>query len=630
MPPPPIPQKSRARDSLILSNTSRRPSIAALAAEGERARSRSDTVASTTSSQRSKRLGYVPRKTSGGPTMSAADTSTIRPFHFRGPSQLSNSSFVMHSGNDSSSGAVSPVESPVGPRLPLARRRLSSLPEDRRVSRPTSMSLRLATRVYYAIFQLNTPIGNAVRAIKNGTPRKNVIAIERAFFEASASLEELGRRLDQLTSDTGTYRATERDPWIQAIRKKSGHVLAAYAALAGELRIHSRRISQRGEAMHTRNLMLHIYGALVEVNNIVELQKTEIVQVKSPPKSARSSLAASSSRSVTPTQTKPYPKKRLRGATILQPSRLATPGSVPPPVTLSTGRSNTMPSSVTSASMNEQPSGTPRSGESFHSVSMSRSSTQQGNDDSDERAQFETIYLKYQHTCEIASQVLPSCRMDFFHRKEGAARNMHGRLAQLWTLVLEKCDISIGALEMLKERLAMINLKNPLPSPNTQRELWACGERFAQVRSNLTHHKLTFKLLTFSLLQAFLDTALELKSLHRQGHDTANIGSFLRPLHFVVKDTSRTMTESTIYQKTKLPPSGYVTPIPATPLSAALGPAALATVPNTPREGTFTQVSREGTFTQIFTEYFPNNGVTGDGTVRHIPPRYARDSSRGP
>lgn len=619
MPPPPIPQRSRARESLILSNIARRPSLAGLGGENQKHRSRSDTAASVYSHRNVKRLGYVPRKTSLGTTLAVTDGGTIRPLHSRGPSQLSNSSFAMYSGNDSSSGVVSPVESPAQ-RVPLIRRRLSSLPEDRRVSRPTSMTIKLATRVYFAVFQLNNPIGDAIRIIKSGTPRKNVIVIERAFFEASASLEELGRRLDQLASDTGEHKATERDPWIQAIRRKSGHVLATYGGLAGELRIHSRRISQRGEAMYVRNLMLHLYGALVEVKNILDFQKTEVFQARTPIKSTRSSYATASSRSVTPTQAKPYPKKRLRGATILQPSRLATPGSVPPPVALSGSRSNTMTSTSAPPPLG---AATPRSGESFTSAPMSRSHTAQGHydilrsntaqghyDDSDEQRQFESIYVKYQHACEIASQVLPGCRVDFFSRKEGAARSMQARLAQHWALVLEKCDISINALEALKDRLATVKVKDP--GLRHQRDLWINGERFTR---------------------AFLEVAVECKNLHKQGHDTASLGSILRPLHQAVKDVSRTMNESPIYQRTKFnPPSGYVTPIPATPLSAALGPAALATVPNTPRETPGPQNQ---------SEYFPSNGaLSGSETMRDVPRpvhstqgdkmmRYAREL-RGP
>lgn len=481
MPPPPIPQRSRARDSLVMPNTARRPGIASLSAEGENSRSRSDTVASN-ASNRSKRLGYVPRKTSGGAVgaKSAAiatttDTGTIRPLHYRGPSQLSNSSLAFHSGNESSSGAVSPVEMPVS-RMPLSRRRLSSLPEDRRVSRSTSMSIKLANRVYFTAFQLNGQISDAVRIIKSGTPRKAAIGIERTFFEASASLEELGRRLDQVSSDTGEHRASERDPWIQSIRKKSGHVLAVYAALAGELRAHARKISQRGEGIYVRNLMLHLYGALVELKNCLEMQKTEVVQAQTPVKSARSSLATSSSRSVTPTQAKPHPKRRLRGATLLQPSKLTTPGSVPPPVPLITSRSNTM------TSMSGPPlfsAVTPRSGESF-SIPASRSTTQQGNyDDAEEQRQFEAMYQKLQSTCELASQVLPGIRSDFFSRKEGAARSMEVRVAQHWSLVLAKVDATLSALGHLQSHLMSMTVRDP--GIRNNRDFWNISQVFLHV-----------------------------------------------------------------------------------------------------------------------------------------------------
>jgi len=113
--------------------------------------------------------------------------------------------------------------------------------------------------------------------------------------------------------------------------------------------------------------------------------------------------------------------------------------------------------------------------------------------------------------------------------------------------------------------------------------------------------------------------------MHKQGHDTASIGSVMRPLHQAVKDVSRTMTESPLYQRAKAHnpgSSGYVTPVPATPLSAALGPAALATVPNTPREGAVLSQA----------EYFAGLGTMTAETLRMVHPsagdktvRYARD-----
>lgn len=443
----------------------RRPGIAALTAESDRNRSRSDTVQSV---HRSKRLGYVPRKISGPTNVAVTESGTLKPVHYRG---ASHSSLAAHSGNESSSGAVSPVEGPVT-RPPVTRRRLSSLPEDRRVSRPMSMTVKLATRVVFTLFQLNPTIADAVRIIKSGSPKK--VAIERYFFESNSQLEELDRRLTQLSQDTAENRASEHDPWIQAIRRKSHHVLAAYAHLAGELRVYAKKITTRGELMYVRNIMMHIFGTMVELRNILTLQAAEIYQVKTPVKSS----VAATSRSVTPTQAKPYPKKRLRGATILQPSRLTTPGSIPPPVPLSTSRSNTM----TSMSV------TPKSADSFVSIGsipMSRSNTQPGQtEDSEEQRQFDQIYVKLHNATELASMTLPGCRVDFFSRKEGAHRSMQTSKARHWTLVLHKCDAAINALEQLRVRLAMVKLKDP--GLRNQRDFWQLCDVFVRVRIYLS------------------------------------------------------------------------------------------------------------------------------------------------
>lgn len=91
------------------------------------------------------------------------------------------------------------------------------------------------------------------------------------------------------------------------------------------------------------------------------------------------------------------------------------------------------------------------------------------------------------------------------------------------------------------------------------------------------------------------------------------------------------MTESTIYQRaTSHAPSGYVTPVPATPLSAALGPAALATVPNTPRETTAMQGQSEyfmggGTMTGPGDSMRTPHATQGDRTIR-----YVRELRNGP
>lgn len=103
-----------------------------------------------------------------------------------------------------------------------------------------------------------------------------------------------------------------------------------------------------------------------------------------------------------------------------------------------------------------------------------------------------------------------------------------------------------------------------------------------------------------------------MKALGHQRVDMSTIKSLLRPVQKSVKEVSKTISESPLYQQAVRPHpplpggpipqlappfptgmgssftshssshSGYVTPVPATPLSAALGPAAQATVASTP------------------------------------------------
>jgi hypothetical protein len=208
---------------------------------------------------------------------------------------------------------------------------------------------------------------------------------------------------------------------------------------------------------------------LIEIRNTLTFQATE---VKAPTRSARGSVATIS-RSSTPTQSKPTaPKKRLRGATILQPSRLTTPGTAPPPVPLSTSRTNTMTS---------MSAVTPRSGESFSSASgIPRSGAlQPPAEETEEQRQFESIFLKLQHACELAAQALPGCRVDFYSRKESSARSMQATVSRQWAMALQKCDIAINALESMRNRLSKVKLKDPnLP---TQREFWLLCDKFVRV-----------------------------------------------------------------------------------------------------------------------------------------------------
>jgi len=72
-----------------------------------------------------------------------------------------------------------------------------------------------------------------------------------------------------------------------------------------------------------------------------------------------------------------------------------------------------------------------------------------------------------------------------------------------------------------------------------------------------------------------------MKNLGHQGLDIGAIKVMLRPVQKSVKDVGHVLNHSPVY-KGSLKPQTHVPAMPPTPLSAALGPAAQATVRNNP------------------------------------------------
>jgi len=92
------------------------------------------------------------------------------------------------------------------------------------------------------------------------------------------------------------------------------------------------------------------------------------------------------------------------------------------------------------------------------------------------------------------------------------------------------------------------------------------------------------------VLQAWYDLASEMKALGSSGLDIGSIKPLLRPLQKAIKDASHVVNTSSMVKKCLDPraASGGVAHLhqhnmAPMPLSAALGPAAQATVPNTPK-----------------------------------------------
>ena len=467
---PPIPQKSSARDSLAIPPF-RRPALAPLSMQGATSRSRSETVAGP---QRLKRHGFVPsRKTSGPPSANSLnrDPQFARAAHVRTASYANGP----HAAPDMPSNSASPSDPTRRPWM--SKSRLSSLPEDRRVSKITSPTLRSARLLVFCLDQLSRPVDDAIRVIRKESGKATTA--ERLHINATQNLKELDAQLHILTPLT-EHQAQETKE-IRLILKRSRYCVQAYQHVVTELRQNIRELVHRGDPMYLRALMLQIHACLLEVRNACQIQETAAVaaattSIAQPHSDRYSNISqARSDRTVTPTQSRPLSSKRSRGAKIIAGMREKSPASA--------NYSGTMLSSASSrtTTMTSMSLATPKSGESFTPAVVSRSNTMTSAShfDSEEERQFEKIYLLLKQVCDLADQTLISCRQDFFVRKEGAARSMSSTAARAWTLALNKCDSLMHALDLLKRRLCNVRLNDP--ANRKSKDFWQVCDGFFNV-----------------------------------------------------------------------------------------------------------------------------------------------------
>lgn len=194
--------------------------------------------------------------------------------------------------------------------------------------------------------------------------------------------------------------------------------------------------------------------------------------------------------------------------------------------------------------------------------------------------QFDRIYWKLQNACELARMSLPHCRTEYASRKDRAESTGQTRSAYRWEIALNKCDTLIHWNNLLLSKLKIVKLKDP--NVRTHRDFWQLCDTF---------------------VQSWADLATEIKSISLQQVDITTVKTVMRPVQKAVKEVSKSISESPLYRQAAaggststlslappFPPpanintafaqaagqgggsglhSGYVTPVPATPLSAA-------------------------------------------------------------
>ena len=574
---------------------------------------------------RMKRMGMMPRKPSD---LSILEENQSRrsSVHFRGMSHGSvlkerqihgvahgSSSSITQSPNDDSQRGI-------------FVRRLSSLPENKRESKTPNQVVEGAKSILYSLHQVHPQMSFLITSLKNGVTKRS--GLERIYHSTKIYIEQLDNELhDFETAEAPTKETRARS--LRNISTQSQACIRSYQHVCNLLLQHAQQLASTVDQRYTRTLFLLLYGSLVEAQ--IACTSTRSRQrprnysqdIEKPTISVTNEDSASSShRSITPTNARPMPIKSLRKETSSRSIRSHTPNpynssntpqSAVPLYINGRSRSNSRTNTLTTSSVSSL-ANTPRSGESFLVPETPVESPEhngnpyQYSHENQQDMLFERIYLALFESIDVGLRTVPKVFQQAKYCYDDAkAKFASGQILSLLARLTMACRLYLEMCDTLKARLQSVKLKEP------------------EVRSSTDFWKLCLR-----YVNAFVRLGDDIKNVRKHNLLTPELGRLLLPVHQLVKsamagirsspwsyvlspsnqqngsteavpptwEESRRGGGSNYPQRFKVAhdrsrggssssnslyaPSIPATPIPATPLFAALGPAAQATIPNTP------------------------------------------------
>jgi hypothetical protein len=610
--PPPVPMRSHQRLASGQSMYSgfSRPGVSPNSGVNERNRSNSEGILPL--SARNKRMGLISRRTDLG------TLDEMRPYrnsHLRG---LSHGSLLRTkpSGGASGSGSSSPG-SPRGEHRKVRDsfvRRMSSLPEHKEEEVPERI-VEGAKGILFSLFQIHPHISTLINVIKADDARRN--SLEIVFYNASTHVDQLNEALEKVEN----MSLDERDfaKMSNEVKRECVTCLMAYTHVGAQLRQSIEKIVAHGDARYVRSLLLMVYGSLLELRNAcinlgaplrIRKPSASLRDRNSQPETVQEELGSDRfpGPTVTPTRDRAQPMRRFRSDTMIQhpqggsggsfsssstyqPSSFVpgvfTPNSVP----LNYGgrsRSNSRAATLLNSSVPSSLA-TPRSGESFPPIpssTVSRINPMTGLDELEEEPIFERIFKQLTATYSAALHALPLAYRQFIRCSEMAEEAREPEeIRRLWNNLSRRCRACYESSEALGVRLSTMKVKEPGGGVRNHREFWQLCKAF---------------------MQSFVDLVTDMRDARTLQILPPDIVVLLKPVQKASREAGRLIEASPwsyladmstaqapgIYGPPLQPqhhPSSTASflspqsvPLPATPLSAALGPAAQATVPSTP------------------------------------------------
>ena len=623
--------------NFLQSAAPRRPGLAPLALNNERNRSNSESVLQVTQNNKSKRMGMIKGK---HPDLERLDESRAHrnSYHLRGQSHSSALKNVVRAGDHNDADATSSNSTLKGTFI----RRLSSVPEQRQQMNMRDDIVEGAKGVLYALHLVQPYLSSLVTLVRDNKSKRS--SLERYQHQASVQLEHLDQSLHDFSGATSKSKNANRMA-RKTVCKATHACIVVYENIAGLLLMNAKQLIMDGDPRYIRTLMLLLYGSFNEERNarrrLASRKSVPQVTLKSFSPMKQSCQAIPSinrDEALTPTQEYPKTGRRHRNDsigrnssyhtnlnTMLSPQRHALPNSTAS--SRASSRSNSRAGFhhdlTTSSIVN-----TPRSGDSFGSnlfAPRSRSGSVTVNAElarqaQSEQDQFHKIYITLNRAADQGLQTIPFLEPRFLENLERSRKQFTPLdIRNLWATIVSRTRLCGEISESFKRRLQHLKLNDP--DARNAPDFWRLATRFIDSYSNLI----------VSLREARMLNQIDPELRHR-----------FRPIHENTKEASTLIKNSpwNIYTRETLPPSqihsraatpvqnGHVhtpttmppplptptpasyqgyqhrrtangsngsvtaptispfnTTVPATPLSAALGPAAQATVPTTPASG---------------------------------------------
>lgn len=639
---PPIPARSHFRvtsgqNNLMQKSGLQRP----LHLGNERNRSNSESVLPGAQNNRSKRMGMIKKKNELGTVEESQQKRSS--FHLRGQSHASALRDWDHEGdvgNAAINGGYRPFQQhrqdvmhPAGTLTP----HLAKLQKHRK-RRAKPRFVDAAKGVRYALVTMGQCTHSLVDLLPSRPP-KQWYKLKDAQHEATFRMDNLHHSVNELLHIQGEKYV--RSPWrskekaVSLSTNACQSAIAKYTYLCNLLLEQSSQVLAQGEKMYIRTLMLIILGSSAELCHALcrrrrASRRATITQHRMIPKSAPIQASYHALReeplrdqSLTPTRERPVTAKRVKNWDSSQqssvPSTTKPTATAQPSVPLylnGRSRSNSradqysLPSS-TDSTFAMSPAMTPSTTSQFSvpgtPLNRSRSSSiaagAQGGrmtpannayieNDYGLQIHFDKVYKLLEETVMHAHKVLPTLEEHFSDAFNEALKDSDRAVCEIWSKRVRNCNTTSDLSDVMLKRLQAVGYQDP--HLRNEKSFWDLCKKF---------------------LIAIGDLLMDVRAGYREGYIRQDIANMMRSVSKASRSAGHEIADSPYIIHLTSPSGGTVTAatspgavgsvyshhrqrrssgsnsytannnVPATPLSAALGPAAQATVPSTPASG---------------------------------------------